>query len=130
MGLIIGLFIAFATSSGAAFCEKGEEGEGNDGWTKRVVQLAGKHGVKIAGPWGIEKTIEEIEGQMDPDDEVSVDETGGLEGPLDPEDAKDLMLAYEEDWDDEEVDMEVRSWKTWNWRKEVSFRDHRLIVRG
>lgn len=124
LGLILGLFIEFATSSGSTFCDEDNEGEGNDGWTKRVLQLASKHGVKIAGPWGIEKRTKEIEEEMDSDDEVSVDETVGLEGPLSLD---GLVLPDIDDdgsahWDNEEDEDEegVREWKKWNWRKEVS----------
>ncbi|MCJ1247823.1 hypothetical protein MMC30_005038 [Trapelia coarctata] len=125
LGLILGLFIAFATSSGSTFCDEDNEGLGNDGWTKRVLQLASKHGVKIAGPWGIEKEIAEIEGEMDTDDEVSVDGNGGLDVLLSSEDLKSIVVPAvdddgAEDWEDEEDEGEVRDWKTWNWKKEVS----------
>lgn len=129
LGLILGLFIEFALSSGSQFCDDfdEDEGEGNENWTKRVLQLAEKHGVKITGSWGIEKRIENLRDEMDTDDEESVDETGGPDGSISPKDLEDLGLAVEgkdeEDWEDEvdEAEGTPRSWKTWNWAKEVSF---------
>jgi len=126
LGLILGLFIEFAFSSGSNFCDDSDEGEGNDNWTKRVLQLAEKHGVKIAGSWGIEKRIKNLKDEMDTDDEASVDETEGSNGSISPKDLTDLGLAIEgkdeEDWEDEddEDEVKIRSWKTWNWAKEVS----------
>ena len=92
LGLVLGLFIRFAVDTGSNFCE-----DGQDGWTRRVVKVADKHGVIISGPYAMEKTVETIREEME--DEGSSSET-------------------EEDWEDDDDD-EERSWKTWNWVKEV-----------
>ncbi|MCJ1380156.1 hypothetical protein MMC17_003259 [Xylographa soralifera] len=94
LGLVLGLFIEFAVGTGSTFCE-----DGQDGWTRRVVKMADKHGVEISGPFAIQETVKKIRDEMDEDDDEGDEEEEGRE-------------------DDDGEGLEERSWRTWNWVKE------------
>ncbi|MCJ1393114.1 hypothetical protein MMC18_005986 [Xylographa bjoerkii] len=96
LGVVLGLFIQFAGDTGSNLCD-----DGDDGWTSRVVEMADKHGVEITGPFAIEATAKKIRDEMDEDDEE--------------EDAEE-----KEDWEDDDGESGVeRSWRTWDWVKEL-----------
>ena len=106
LGLVLGLLIKYAKHRIPEIDEFGEAG-----WTQVIVRLADKHGVEIKGPWGIEKDVESIRDALDPeseDEDESEGRGGNEEEPSEGEDSED------------EYGNDVRSWKRWNWKREVS----------